>query len=163
MVSEFPFQKTYFPWQEQQVKSFGCFWDIFERGSREQRATTSLLIKVWTSPTADKHNGNKLQLIHPTLFKKERERGEKVPFRVKTPSKMHSTDAFYLKKPRPFPLRINQFHRGKTQLALCTQLLIDRTHSSCVGWFISGTYCETWGTYQLLINLKEKLRDRMNT
>lgn len=65
----------------------------------------------------------------------EKEWGKKVPFRVKNPLEMHSTDALYLKTSCPFPPGINQFHRGKTQLSSWTQLLLARIHISCVGCF----------------------------
>lgn len=65
----------------------------------------------------------------------EKKWGKKVPFRVKNPLEMHSTDALYLKTSCPFPLGINQFHRGKTQLSSWTQLLLARIHFSCVGCF----------------------------
>lgn len=64
MASEFPFHKQYFPWQEQQAKSFERFWDIFEWGSREKPATTSLLMEEeWPSVNPNKHNGIKLQFM----------------------------------------------------------------------------------------------------
>lgn len=72
MVSEFPFHKPYFPWQEHQAKSFGCFWDIFERCSREQSAATSLLIKAWTSlPTSTMASNHSLYALP---LKKKREK-----------------------------------------------------------------------------------------
>lgn len=149
MVSEFPFHKPYFPWQGQPVKSFGCFWDIFERGSREQSAATSLLIEAWTSLTPDEHNGIKPQFTHTTLWKMR----QKVPFRVKNPLQMHSTDALYLKAPCPFPLGKNQFHRGKTLLASWTQLLLDRIHFSYDGCFHLWDIQKTTGSLSGPINL----------
>lgn len=83
MVSEFPFHKQYFPWQEQQAKSFERFWDIFEWGSREQPAATSLLTEAWTSINPNEHNGIKPQFICTTLWKKRKER--KSPLGLKTP------------------------------------------------------------------------------
>lgn len=72
MVSEFPFHNWYFLWQEQQAKSFERFWDIFEWGSREKPATTSLLMEVWPSINPNEHNGIKLQFIFTHPLKKER-------------------------------------------------------------------------------------------
>lgn len=98
MVSEFPFHKPYFPWQEQPVKSFGCFWDIFEQGSREQSAATSPLMKAWTSLTADQHNG-KPQLIGTASWKKKLKKRKKIaPFRVKKPLKDALNSCFFTLK-----------------------------------------------------------------
>lgn len=78
---------------------------------------------------------------------------KKVPFRVKNPLEMHSTDALYLKTPCPFPLGINQFHRGKTQLSSWTQLLLDRIHFSCVGCFHLWDIQKNTGSLSGPINL----------
>lgn len=82
MVSEFPFHKQRFPWQEQPAKSFECYWDIFEWGSREQPAATSLLTEAWTSINPDKCNGIKPQFICTALWKKRRIK--KSPLGLKT-------------------------------------------------------------------------------
>lgn len=134
MVSEFPFHKPYFPWQEQQAKSFGCFWDIFERGSREQECcylTAHRSVDFSNPRQAQWHQTTTVYMHYPLK--------KKVPFRVKNPLEMHSTDALHLKTPCLFPLGINQFHREKTQLSS----VIIRQNTLLINWMF---FFSLWDT-----------------
>lgn len=125
----------------------GHFWTGLKRA--ECCYLTAHRSMDFSNPLPNKHNGIKPQFTLTTLSKMR----QKVPFRVKNPLQMHSTDALYLKAPCPFPLGKNQFHRGKTLLASWTQLLLDRIHFSYVGCFHLWDIQKNTGSLSGPINL----------